>query len=1000
MKKWHFWSLLASAILVVPQLAGYTFLGSKWQNAQAHFHLKLGSSSGVLIDGSPSWNAALANALATWNSAVPGVTLTWTDSSTQPNSDGDGVNCIFFSNTIYGKSFGSNTLAVTTHWRIGPKRTEADLIFNSVWPWNSYRGNLRKALNGKTMHDIRRVALHELGHALGLDHPDESGQRVTAVMNSTISNIDGLQADDVNGARALYPTPTPTPTPLPPQNIQSGQTLSGSVEMGKWRYYYIDVPADASQMQVRLTGSNDADLYISKGSQPYVLNAGFGPLVAPIIAADSRSTNPGSAETILIFRGGSPALQGGGYYIGVYGYGSGTSNYQLSISVTLGGSSGQTANSEIRSGQSRTDTVAKGEWRYYFFDVPATAEEVQIYQRVVNNAFQSATVYVKAGSKPTQADNDGETGSSTIQLNREGGLKTGRYFIGVTNSVWASSQPYEINLVIKEKITSTSDIPIRSGQTLVGDVKPRAWLYYYFDVPAGSTQATVQLWQGGGYQCDMFIRYGQRPTLTAYDHKRKDSSGVVNITGTSAPPLRAGRYFVGAYGSFVGGSYELILTQAPNPETPPPNLPVLSSGQVVRGLVNRYESVSYRVYVPSDTRKLQIHLNGSGNADLFWHDSASVLPSPGNFSKASTGSGTNEKIEITWPPGTSLNRYFYFTIFGNIDKSSYLLGASLSIAGSNEPAAPFLSIFSPTDSPIATATKSISIDGGSWFGTASAFLETSLNGGAWKRTALPVSRDVKSVISGLTLPLNIIKLRTVDQKNLFSPEQTIQVASSTAVQPVATPGSTVIAPESPGGGTVPLNALHIYALSVPAGTTKLKVFMNGTGNADLYLRRGQAPTALSFDARSTGATSLESLELSATTTPALQAGVYYLAVHGVLTTSTYGLFVQFENTIGTPPPVALGVLEPAFSSISHDRSSLLVKGIAFSASGIKTIEGRVNSGPWKTIVPGANSIWTWTASGLLGFFETPVRGDGNLLEIRAIDRSGLTSEIKTITVTR
>ena len=44
------------------------------------------------------------------------------------------------------------------------------------------------------------MALHEFGHVLGLDHPDQFGQNVAAIMNSTISNTDSLQQDDINGA--------------------------------------------------------------------------------------------------------------------------------------------------------------------------------------------------------------------------------------------------------------------------------------------------------------------------------------------------------------------------------------------------------------------------------------------------------------------------------------------------------------------------------------------------------------------------------------------------------------------------------------------------------------------------------------------------------------------------------------------------------------------------------------------------------------------------------
>jgi hypothetical protein len=46
--------------------------------------------------------------------------------------------------------------------------------------------------------------LHEFGHVVGLDHPDQFGQHVAAIMNSVISSTDTLQADDINGGKSIY----------------------------------------------------------------------------------------------------------------------------------------------------------------------------------------------------------------------------------------------------------------------------------------------------------------------------------------------------------------------------------------------------------------------------------------------------------------------------------------------------------------------------------------------------------------------------------------------------------------------------------------------------------------------------------------------------------------------------------------------------------------------------------------------------------------------------
>ena len=48
---------------------------------------------------------------------------------------------------------------------------EADVLFNKAVVFDSYRGALQFGPNGYAIPDIRRVLLHELGHAIGSDIP-------------------------------------------------------------------------------------------------------------------------------------------------------------------------------------------------------------------------------------------------------------------------------------------------------------------------------------------------------------------------------------------------------------------------------------------------------------------------------------------------------------------------------------------------------------------------------------------------------------------------------------------------------------------------------------------------------------------------------------------------------------------------------------------------------------------------------------------------------------
>jgi hypothetical protein len=192
---------------------GYVLEGTHWPNpTNLTFHVQLGTLTRQLQDGSASWSAAVAPVFTTWNGSLGGMKLNTVATSTAVSS-GDGVNSVFFAPTIFGQSFGANTLAVT-YWRtMNNVMVEADVIFNSAKAFDSYRGPLQFGSNGYAIPDIRRVLLHELGHGIGLDHPDTHGQHVTAVMNSVISNQETLSTDDKNGGQSLYGAPS-NPAPI------------------------------------------------------------------------------------------------------------------------------------------------------------------------------------------------------------------------------------------------------------------------------------------------------------------------------------------------------------------------------------------------------------------------------------------------------------------------------------------------------------------------------------------------------------------------------------------------------------------------------------------------------------------------------------------------------------------------------------------------------------------------------------------------------------------
>ncbi len=140
------------------------------------------------------------------------------------------VNIAQFSSTICKSNdnpngnYGPGVLAVTyNQWdSVTREMLAADIFFNTAYRFNIYTGP-----NIPARPDFQRTAVHELGHAAGLNHSPDS----SSIMFPTISDVERPNANDQQALRTKYATPI---SPGPPGEFACNPSdpYTPTVELG------------------------------------------------------------------------------------------------------------------------------------------------------------------------------------------------------------------------------------------------------------------------------------------------------------------------------------------------------------------------------------------------------------------------------------------------------------------------------------------------------------------------------------------------------------------------------------------------------------------------------------------------------------------------------------------------------------------------------------------------------------------------------------------------
>ncbi len=223
--------------------------------------------------------------------------------------------------------------------------------------------------------------------------------------------------------------------------------------------------------------------------------------------------------------------------------------------------------------------------------------------------------------------------------------------------------------------------------TYTGTVLGGFWDRFTADVPFEATNLTVCVYPQNG-PLDVYIRYGQDPDQTNYDHHVliQPPGDCITITKFDSPPLRDGRYYIGVYNpNSIDVQYTIVvsvgwdlrpgfplsyrasgITQLPDDAVTnsvihvPDNQYVASVDVGVRIVHPRASDLSLHLISPQGTRLLLTENRGGYNPDGYGASTQTT-----NFFQATANGGPNpdtNTIGTTFNEGVITIDYKFYNV--------------------------------------------------------------------------------------------------------------------------------------------------------------------------------------------------------------------------------------------------------------------------------------------------------------------------------------------------
>ncbi len=384
--------------------------------------------------------------------------------------------------------------------------------------------------------------------------------------------------------------------------------------------------------------------------------------------------------------------------------------------------------------------------------------------------------------------------------------------------------------------------------------------------------------------------------LTVYMTSSTNFQGARNATAQAAADL---------YGGTSSAEYNAVQLcwNAVGVPGGPVEVITITNGQTVSGLSGSTGSWKYyKIAVPSGQTSLVVKTTGgSGDADLYVK--LGGIPSTSSYNGKSDGSTATETVTISNPAAGD----WYIGIY------AYSTYSSVSLQATYSGSSPTLSLaVSPTSISIAqgasgTVTATTTVSGG--FNSSVTFSASGLPSGA-SASFNPTSIAAPGAGSS-TVTLNAGTAATGTYTVTITATGGGQTKTATVSLTVTSSGSGVVVITN--GQTVSnisgsARTWKYYKITVPSGQTSLVVkTTGGSGDADLYVKLGGTPTTSSYNGKSDGSTSTETVTISNPAAGDWYIGLYaYSAFSGVSLQATYSASsgttmneTESNNTTGT-----------------------------------------------------------------------------------------------------